>query len=436
MSGKVQLLTKIIKETFILDKLKDDYVKPNSFVRNRVLNFFTTVVFILQMLRKTLSIEINNFVFISNTIASIPLEKFTKSAFVQRRSLIHPAFFKKLYKVLIERIYKCNELNLRLWHGFRVLIIDGSTINLPNTKDLGKVYGRSENQNGKSRVQGRMSVLLDMLNGFVIDSILSPLKQTERALALKHLSWITPNDLLVLDRGYPGFEFFDILISNGVNFISRVPRNFNKVIASFVNSKSKDKIVEFRPSKNTNYPKDYSIKLRIIKGKIKVKGIKRKDNEKLIIIVTTLLDSKKYKRKEILELYKSRWEIETYYNEVKNKLQIGIFSGYSQIAIEQDFYASFYISNIKTLIFLLLEGYVRYKTRGRKLDYKINSNVAYGLLKNGILLKLFLLSITPKELIEITKYLIPIRKNRIQKSRTKRRKLRLVKPSITYRSAI
>ncbi|MBU3177670.1 hypothetical protein KPL47_15165 [Clostridium estertheticum] len=48
-------------------------------------------------------------------------------------------------------------------------------------------------------------------------------------------------------------------------------------------------------------------------------------------------------------LYFKRWGIEVKYNELKNRLQVENFSGETPIAIEQDFYATMYLSNMVSL---------------------------------------------------------------------------------------
>ena len=50
------------------------------------------------------------------------------------------------------------------------------------------------------------------------------------------------------------------------------------------------------------------------------------------------------------ELYFLRWGVESKYKELKNSLKIEEFSGTKPIAIEQDFYASIYLSMVGALL--------------------------------------------------------------------------------------
>jgi len=71
--------------------------------------------------------------------------------------------------VVIDEFYTDNDSAIKLWNGFRVLSVDGSSITLPITKELKNVYGQTKNQTKTSLVQARVSVLYDVLNHYVLD---------------------------------------------------------------------------------------------------------------------------------------------------------------------------------------------------------------------------------------------------------------------------
>ena len=77
-----------------------------------------------------------------------------------------------LSSVLIDEFYTDNDGGIKLWSGFRVLSVDGSSITLPITKELKNLYGETKNQTKTSVVQARVSVLYDVLNHYVLDGIL------------------------------------------------------------------------------------------------------------------------------------------------------------------------------------------------------------------------------------------------------------------------
>jgi len=376
-----------------------------------------------NMLRRSLSIEIVDFI---KNVNNKNIKNFTKSAFIQQRKKIRPEVFKELSNTLIKEFYTDNDLSIKLWNGYRVLSIDGSIITLPNTKELSLEYGKQINNTTVEIVQARASVMYDVLNELVIDSELSPLKIGERILAKKHLKKAIINDLIIYDRGYPSFELVYEHNRLNIQFLMRVKTNYNKQIKNFVESKKKNQIIELRPDpknnfKTKNFEKESRITVRLVRVKLA--------NGKEEILMTTLLNSKKYTIKMFKELYFKRWGVETYYDELKNKLKVEFFSGYSSMTIQQDFNVSIFISNIQSLFTNEIKEEIEEITKERQYKYRLNKNMSYGLLKNRII-NLF----NEDESVEITEelkelfrtYLVPIRPNRnnkrhMNKYRTKRK---------------
>lgn len=116
---------------------------------------------------------------------------------------IKPEVFNYLSSVITDNYYVKTNQNIKRFNGFRVLAVDGSKITLPYTQELKLFYGESKNQTNTSIVQGMSSVLYDVLNRLVLNSVLENVKTGERELALKHKPHWKENDLIIYDRGYP-----------------------------------------------------------------------------------------------------------------------------------------------------------------------------------------------------------------------------------------
>src|SRR5690606_1703382 len=117
------------------------------------------------------------------------------------------------------------------------------------------------------------------------------------------------------------------------------------------------------------------------------------------------------------ELYFKRWGVETFYDELKNKLRVEHFSGYSNQSILQDFKAALFVSNVQTLIVSELEDELKESNHGKKYDYKINTNVSYGLLKNRVVTLFLDKRSSGTDIVEELKslfrsHLVPIRPDR------------------------
>ena len=368
----------------------------------------------LNFLTRSLSIEIVNFLsFLKRK--DIAQETFSKSAFVQARKKIKPEVFKHLNQRIIEEFYKDNSGVLRQFDNLRILAMDGSRLTLPFTKELEEIYGQTKNQTNTYIVQTKACVLYDLLNEICINGILSSIDTDERAQAKQLLEHCQANDLIIYDRGYPSFELIYEHYQKNLHFLMRMPLDFSQVVKDFVASGKTSQIVEIKPGQkksfeNKPYTKSSTLKIRLLRITLNGGGIE--------VLATSLLDSKHYGNEVFKELYFKRWKIETYYDELKNKLKIEEFSGYSNQSILQDFYSTLFVSNIQTLIENEINEEIEKEseTKNIKYQYKINTTLSYGFMKDRIL-ELFFTKNDMNDIINelkelFKKHLIPIRPNR------------------------
>lgn len=367
----------------------------------------------MNFLRKSLSLEIENFVkHIRSIIGNSMFSNFTKSAFVQCRNKIQPEVFKHLSNRLIEEFYTDNDKSVKLWNGLRLLSVDGSRMTLPNTKELELEYGKTKNQSNTGVVQGRVSVLYDVLNKYVIDGILSPLKVGENSLALNHLDYAKQHDLIIYDRAYPGFNLIYEHYERNIDFLIRVKQSFNAVTKAFYESGNRSEVVKIFPGKNTKisdkpYNKETYREVRLVRVEL--------PSGEFEILMTSLKDDSLFPSSVFKDLYFKRWGVETFYDEFKNKLKSEHFSGYSKQSIKQDFYAALFVSNVQSLIVGEINEELREKTN-TKYEYKVNNNLSYGFLKDRIVTLFFSETDTENIMSELRelfkKHLVPIRPNR------------------------
>lgn len=427
------LIIEKLREIIFSEEIMIAYkIKSNDFTRKRKQPFGNVLLFMFNLLKKSLVIEIDNFFnHLNSKLENNGIQNFTSSAFVQKRKKINPVVFKYLSSVIIDNNYNdsCNK-NIKLFSGFRVLAVDGSKITLPCTDELKKEFGESKNQTNTAVVQGRISVLYDVLNHIVLDSVLENLELGERELALRHSIEWKKNDLIIYDRGYPSYDFKYEHIANGIDYLIRVKTSHSKSVKIFIASGKTTTIVELFPQerhcfKDKKYDKNTAIKTRLIRVDL--------PNGEIEVLMTSLFDSQKYPSKMFKELYFLRWGIETFYDQLKNKLKAEYFTGYSKISILQDFYCAIFISNLQSIIVNDLQEELDVQSKNKKYTQKVNANLSYGFLKNRILELLFkeapLENVIQELKILFLKNTIPIRENRSNKRNVDKYRAR-VKPYI------
>jgi hypothetical protein len=283
---------------------------------------------------------------------------------------------------------------------------------LPNTEELKNEYGQARNQNPSGVVQARVSVLYDVLNNFVLDGKLAPLSVGELASAIAHLECTRPQDLIIYDRGYPSFQLIFEHYRLNIDFVIRAKKDFNNEIIAFYESGNTTKIIKIYPGKNTKISdKPYNYQTYQMVRLVRVELPDGEDE----ILITSLLDNKKYPCKIFKNLYFQRWGVEEFYDEFKNKLKAEHFSGYSKHSILQDFYVALFVSNVQSLIVGEINEELQVKNK-TKYVYKVNNNLSYGLLKDRIVTLFYSDTNTEvifSELKELfNKHLIPIRPDR------------------------
>jgi len=222
------------------------------------------------------------------------------------------------------------------WKGHRVLAIDGTRKNMPRSNKLSDFFGIPS---GGSLPQMLVCTLYDVMAKIPIDGVGAPNAASERALAGTLLKSLKPGDLLLMDRGFPGFRLFDDIIATGADFLVRLPlQGLFGPVRSFLNKGRVDGMVTIHPSQSIL--KEYRregltiprpITLRVIKAVL--------PNGKKILLATTLQNAGRYSRSELVELYHMRWEQEEHFKLIKGLLEAENFRGKSPQLVSQELLA-------------------------------------------------------------------------------------------------
>ena len=394
---------------------KQDYrVNEKDFTRDRKLPFDTMALCLIKLMRQNIQIELNSYICTLNRLPANPQTSITSSAFVQGRKKIKPEMFYDLSKLVADDFYQDNDENIKLYKGFRLLSVDGSTINLPANESTKQAYGVFNNQNKSNDVViGRVSIMYDLLNEIVLDGRLCHHTTGEIPLSRDHIKIAKETDLIVMDRGYPSFESIYNMQTRKIQFVYRCEHKFSHQVIKFYESKKKEAIIEIKPGKNSSlkelpYNKDTTIQVRMIRIKL--------PSGETEILMTSLLEKEKYPHKDFKELYFKRWGIETFYNRFKNIIGVEKFSGTSDQFIQQEFNCALYMSNLQSILTKEAQEEANEKYQGRKYEYKINSSLSLCFIRSR-LVELFTSAKENEVIMEELRKLfvlnvIPVRPNR------------------------
>ena len=270
------------------------------------------------------------------------------------------------------------------WYGFNLLAVDGSTCRLPDETEIIEHFGAWNVKKGNPCPKARVSQMFDVLNKITLDAIIKPKSEGERELATYHFLKLTAKDLILLDRGYPAFWLFKLILSLDANFCARVSCTKWKVIRKFYHSGKNEAVVKL-------YPTTLSVRkcaeMGLDKNPIKVRLIRIElDNGETEILITSLTDKVLYPLNIFADLYHNRWPVEEDYKAIKCRLQVENFSGKSVLSVYQDFHAKIFSKNLTTIIGNTTNDEVKKISERRIYDYQINFTQALSKMKNTIVL--------------------------------------------------
>ena len=200
-----------------------------------------------------------------------------------------------------------------LFYGHRLISIDGTRLTLPASDELSTYFGH--HKTGKNHISrlpmAGLNLLWDTSANQPIDWKLNTNTLNEREASFELIENISEGDVLLADRGYPSLNFFYEILHRQADFIIRVntsPVGLMKEVSDFLESDKDDQVIKWEPKngKDRRFPGEKPMTIRLIR-----------DREHGDRIIATSLTKRSYKRKDILNAYHSRWNIETAIRELK-----------------------------------------------------------------------------------------------------------------------
>jgi len=319
----------------------------------------------------------------------------SKAAFCKARLKLKYEAFIELNRYLIELFEKTFEP--RTWHGFRLIAVDGTLLQLPKIKALADHFGLWNVRKGEPCVLARVSQLFDSLNKISISAVITPKNIGEREHAAQLFMNLLPNDLVLLDRGYPAFWLFKLLSSLDIHFCARLKKNW-KDVQKFLKSGLKEKVIKLKPtSSSIKECREIGIdikpiKLRLIRVEL--------DSGEIEVLATTLLNKNDLPHELFSDLYHDRWPIEEDYNYVKNWIEIENFTGKTVLSVYQDFHAKFFSKNLTSILAFPMQEVLNENGVKNKYEHQINFVQALSKSKDTIPI---LFQRTKEKVIEIIK---------------------------------
>lgn len=382
-SNTTQLYTgliKRIKQLIESDAFKERHrTSKKAFSRERTLTFPIVTLFLLNLVKHALQDELDEYFKLLQG-GKVAYRVVTKSAFSQARQKLGYTAYVELNREQVAYFYE--QARPRRWHGLRLLAIDGSMGDLPNSAAVSDHFGVWHPQSGGTCAKARLSQLFDVLNKITVDALIAPKSDGERVLAERHLEHVGADDLLLIDRGYPAFWLFAAILYRKAHFCVRLTVSEWDVAKKFVASGKKEQFALLYPNHEAKkaclargLPIDL-IRVRLIRVELASGEIE--------VLATTLLDRTRFPQSLFQQLYHHRWPVEEDYEVMKSRIEVENWSGQLVTAVYQEFHAAVFTKNMAAILAHPAQDVVAEQSQGKQYRYQINMTNLISKMKDTI----------------------------------------------------
>ena len=369
----------------------------------------------------------------------------TSSAFIQQRAKILPEAFECLF-----HNFTSNVDQNKLYHGLRLLAVDGSDLQIAtNPNDPDSYY--TEVNGRKAYNLLHINAMYDLLQHTYMDAVIQKSRHSDESGALTGMVDRSniENALLLADRNYESYNNLAHMQEKGWYYLIRIKDNTAGIVSGLILPNKDEYDIPFHihlTRKQTNSIKQllkdknhyklipassrfdflpqtsrkhdpavfYNLSFRIVRFPI---------SDTMCETIITNLDAEQYPSSELKRLYAMRWGIETSFRDLKYTLGLLHLHAKKVEFILQEIFARLTMYNFCELI----TQSVVIQQKQKKYAYKVNFSDAV-----RICLEFFLGNVPPPNVeAKLMRYISPIRPGR----KDMRKQTQKPAVSFTYRVA-
>jgi hypothetical protein len=275
---------------------------------------------------------------------------FTDSAYCQARARLPQALFDRLQQAVSDAVRaEGPDHDATRWLGHRVFLMDGSSFSMPDSDELRQHFGQpSEQAQGCGFPVAHLMALFDARRGYLLSAGAQPMNTHDLSQAASTHAHVRAGDVLVGDRAFGSYAHLALCQQEGLHGLFRAHqrqlidfrphRRHNapgrRRVKGRPNSRwikrlgQHDQLVEyFKPKERPEWMsvEQYdalpaSIVVRELRYQVRQPGCRTR----VVTLVTTLLDPRRYPATELARLYGLRWGAETNLRHLKQTMRMDI----------------------------------------------------------------------------------------------------------------
>ena len=209
---------------YITDQAKlEPHRVEKHFVRRRKLSLLQVIIYLFFSSKASMFQNLSQ---IRKGLGTLSFPDVSKQALSKARQFINPSLFKELYYLSVEYygaaggskspgiiisvdLFYSQIPSRKLWQGYHLFAVDGSRIELSNSKSTFDFFGEMSSHPNPNRryTMGLASIIYDVLDDYILHASIHKFLSSERAAALEHLKVLEDmglynNSIIIFDRGY------------------------------------------------------------------------------------------------------------------------------------------------------------------------------------------------------------------------------------------
>ena len=203
------------------------------------------------------------------------------------------------------------------YKGWRLMALDGSVYNVPDSDANAAAFGRPSGARGDGAFpQIRKLSLVEVGTHVEVALVAKGIKEPdsgEQRLAPGLFRHLRPDMLLVWDRGFFSYVLWKWVVTQGCQLLARVSSRL--VLRPTQPLADGSYLAQIYPCESERNRDRQGLAVRVIRYTLN--DPQRVGHGQEHVLLTTLLDAERYPAEELVLLYHERWEIELVYDEQK-----------------------------------------------------------------------------------------------------------------------
>jgi hypothetical protein len=225
--------------------------------------------------------------------------------------------------------------------AWRLVSVDGSTLDLPDEASNEETFGRPSSSRGRSAFPKLRFVALGESGTHVIfGAAEGAYAESEVELARQLLPRLEPDMLLMADRGFFGYQFWNDSAATGADLLWRV--KWDMVLPRLTELADGSYLSEIYASSKHRHSNEGGITVRVIEYMLE------DDAGEIVIpkknpyyrLITTIVDAEAAPAEDMARRYHERWEAENAFDELKTHLRGAsiVLRSKTPTLVRQEFY--------------------------------------------------------------------------------------------------